>query len=943
MIRMNTSSRGHSGQRVVTTLRRRLCCAVMAAMPWFAAGTPAGAAGRVDAIDSAAPDCDRPEWQSVREPAVTSRGAARAHWLSAGLIRWPGADRAGRYRLLHSADGRITAAIGARATGVDASIALQHFTGVLPSALAERFRFVAEGATLALPDAARAQLSSLLAGQWVLVREDSNDAVVAATRLQWAGALDDWYAAAATLELGVQARARDTSFALWAPTAQAVSVCVYRRGVGAASQRVAMQRDPTTGSWSATLRRDLSGHYFTYLVDVFVDGVGTVRNRVTDPYSVSLTTDSKRSYIADLEAPSLEPAGWAADRAAMHAKAPAFAATDSVIYELHLRDFSIADASVPPAHRGKYLAFTDSASAGMKHLRALARAGLTDVHLLPVFDFATVPESGCITPAVQGGPASESQQASVMAAAARDCFNWGYDPWHYGAPEGSYASDPADGAVRIREFRRMVVALHASGLRVGMDLVYNHTAASGQQEKSVLDRIVPGYYHRLDANGEVERSTCCDNTATELLMMGKLMTDSVLRWATQYGIDSFRFDLMGHQPRALMVALKARLEAVTGHAIPLIGEGWNFGEVANGARFVQASQLSLNGSGIATFSDRARDAVRGGGASDDNEALRSQQGYINGLVYDPNAAADPRRPRSDLMRIADQVRVGLAGSLREFEFTTFDGTRQRLDAIAYGDQAAGYASEPAEVVNYVENHDNTTLFDLNVYKLPLTTRREDRARVQMLAAAIVAFSQGVAYFHAGIDTLRSKSMDRNSFDSGDWFNRLDWHYRSNHFGSGLPPQRDNRAQWPLLRPLLNDARIAPHPEDIAWARDAFKDLLAIRASSSLFRLRGAEAVRSRLTFPNTGRDQQPEVLVGRLEGTGLEGARFGRVMYFVNVDQVAHTLTLPDEAGRPWVLHPVHRRAAAADPRPLRDAVFESATGCFTVPPRTALVFVTEL
>jgi pullulanase len=943
MICMNTSSCGNSGQLVVTTLRRSVWQGAMAAMLWLATGTHADAAGRVGAIGSAAVDCDRTGWQSVREPAAAPRGVARAHWLSAGLIRWPGADPAGRYRLLHSARGQINASIGAHATGVDASLALQPFTGTLPSALAERFKFVAEGATLALPADAQAQLRSMLSGQWLLVQEDTNDTVVAATRLQWAGGLDDLFAAAASHELGVQTRPGGTSFALWAPTAQAVSVCVYRRGIGPASQRLAMQTDPATGIWSAALPGDLSGRYFAYLVDVFVDGVGTVRNRVTDPYSVSLTTDSKRSYIADLDAPSLQPAGWAADRAAMHAKAPAFAATDSVIYELHLRDFSIGDASVPPAHRGKYLAFTDLASNGMKHLRALAQAGLTDVHLLPVFDFATVPESGCITPTVQGGPASALQQASVMAAAARDCFNWGYDPWHFSAPEGSYASDAADGAVRVREFRRMVMALHASGLRVGMDVVYNHTAASGQHERSVLDRIVPGYYHRLDADGEVERSTCCDNTATEHLMMGKLMTDSVLLWATHYGIDSFRFDLMGHQPRALMVALKSRLEAATGREVPLIGEGWNFGEVAGGARFVQASQLSLNGSGIATFSDRARDAVRGGGPSDGNAALRSEQGYINGLVYDPSAAADPMRPRSDLMRIADQVRVGLAGSLRGFEFTTFDGTRKRLDAIDYAGQPAGYANAPFEVVNYVENHDNTTLFDLNVYKLPLATGREDRARVQMLGAAIVAFSQGVAYFHAGIDTLRSKSMDRNSFDSGDWFNRLDWRYRNNHFGSGLPPQRDNLEQWPLLKTLLTNARIAARPENIAWARDAFKDLLAIRASSSLFRLRSAEAIKSRLTFPNSGRDQQPEVLVGRLEGEGLAGARFKRLMYFVNVDKIAHTLTLPAEAGQPWVLHPVHRRVGAADPRPQREAVFESATGRFTLPPRTALVYVNEL
>ena len=157
----------------------------------------------------------------------------------------------------------------------------------------------------------------------------------------------------------------------------------------------------------------------------------------------------------------------------------------------------------------------------------------------------------------------------------------------------------------------MVQALHRAGLRVGMDVVYNHTTVSGQEPRSVLDRIVPGYYHRLDAAGAVERSTCCDNTATEHAMMARLMADSVALWAQHHRIDSFRFDLMGHQPRAAMEAVQSAANAAAGRHVPLLGEGWNFGEVADGKRFVQASQLSLNDSGIGTFSDRARDAVRG--------------------------------------------------------------------------------------------------------------------------------------------------------------------------------------------------------------------------------------------------------------------------------------------------------------------------------------------
>jgi pullulanase-type alpha-1,6-glucosidase len=701
-----------------------------------------------------------------------------------------------------------------------------------------------------------------------------------------------------------------------------------------------MRWDGVTGTWSASHAADLSGKYYKYLVDVFVPGVGIVRNRVTDPYAISLTTDSRRSYIADLDTAKLKPTGWNNTPAPQKVQAQ----TDMVVYELHVRDFSINDSSVSAAHRGKYLAFTESSSNGMKHLKALSDAGLTDVHLLPVFDLASIPEAGCVTPAVPDAqaPDSEAQQGSVMASAAGDCFNWGYDPYHFNAPEGSYATDAADAAVRVLEFRQMVQALHGAGLRVGMDVVYNHTAASGQNEKSVLDRIVPGYYHRLNAAGVVERSTCCDNTATENMMMGKLMIDSAVLWATHHKIDSFRFDLMAHQPRAVMQALQTRVNQAVGRAVNLIGEGWNFGEVADGARFVQASQLSLNGSGIGTFSDRGRDAVRGGRAGDSGEALIKNQGYINGLVYDRNALANASTPVSELMQTADLVRVGLAGSIRDYAMTTYLDTSKTLQQIDYSGQAAGYAGQPGEVVNYVENHDNQTLFDINAYKLPVTTSREDRMRVQMLGAAINTFSQGVAYFHAGMDTLRSKSMDGNSYDSGDWFNRLDWNYNDNYFGSGVPPKGDNGSIYGLIKPLLANPDIKPTATEIALARDMFRDLLKLRASSTLLRLRSADDIKARLKFFNTGSTQNPTLLVGHLDGVGYPGAGFRELLYFVNVDKIAHDLLVPSEKGKPYVLHPVHLAKDAADKGPTLQAHYESETGRFSVPARTALVYVVK-
>ncbi|MGM9480574.1 alpha-1,6-glucosidase domain-containing protein [Roseateles sp. NT4] len=894
----------------------------------------------------------------VPPPAPAARPSAEGYWLDARTLQWPGLKlQAGeRLRLYHARAAGLKPRVGEVVAGADGVVELQPSATPLPT----RFRFIGDGPRVAVP--ASADVAALLREQLLLVHEAADGRVIAATSVQLPGALDDLYAAADKVDdLGVHPTRARTRFAVWAPTAQRVLLC---RHAGAESPAIAvdaMRQDAATGVWRAELPGNLSGQSYRYLVDVVTPTHGRVRNVVTDPYSVALTADSRRSVVADLASSALKPKGWDAAPRPNRVKA----ATDQVIYELHVRDFSVSDATVRPDWRGKYLAFTEGGSNGMKHLQALSKAGLTDVHLLPVFDLASVPERGCKVPTVPDAPAdSEAQQAAVMAVAANDCFNWGYDPWHFNVPEGSYATDPHEpttgrslggstpsgggdahlaspGGVfrRVVEFRQMVMALHSAGLRVGMDMVYNHMAAAGQAQKSVLDRIVPGYYHRLNAQGEIERSTCCDNTATEHRMMAKLMIDSAALWVREYKIDSMRFDLMGHQPREAMEQLQQRVNAEAGRPVQLLGEGWNFGEVANGARFVQASQLSLNGSGIGAFSDRARDAIRGGGAGEGGDDSVRRQGWLNGLVYAPNALGNGKP--EELLAAADMIRVGLAGSLRGYELTTWRGEKKRLDAIPYGDQPAGFVSEPGEVVNYVENHDNQTLFDVNTLKLPLATSRDDRARVQMLGAAFVAFSQGVAYFHAGQDILRSKSLDRNSYDSGDWFNRLDWSYRTNHFGTGLPPRQDNHGQdgrdWALARERLADPSIAPGPAEIAWARDVFRDLLKIRASTTLLRLPNAAEIQKRVSFPGSGASQNPVLIATRIDGRGLAGARFKAVMTLINVAPTAQVLELPAEESQPWVLHPVQRHGAD-----LRSRGARYAAGRFEVPARSAVVFVME-
>ena len=889
--------------------------------------------------------CDSVETATVLHAAAEPARDARAYWLDRRLIQWPRVVVDGRFRVYVSATAALRAESGHVVTGADGFATLSAVKAELPTSLAERFRFIADGVRLQLAASDEAGVAQLLRGQLLLVREDAQGRVLDATALQTPGALDDLYASAESATLGAGRYGRPdisedfaTRFTLWAPTARAVAVCLYSGDTSSRDTRsFPARRDDATGVWTLELPGAMHGQQYAYLVDVFVPGIGIVRNRVTDPYSVGLTADSKRSVVLDLDHVTTKPAGW--DDAPR--PSPLASATDMTIYELHVRDFSIGDNTVRPAWRGKYLAFTETGAAGMRHLHALREAGMTDVHLLPVFDIATIPERGCVTPNIPDAASdSDAQQVAAAAVAAKDCFNWGYDPYHFNAPEGSYATDPDDGAGRVREFRAMVQALHATGLRVGMDVVYNHTTSSGQAPTSVFDRIVPGYYQRLDADGKVERSTCCDNTATEHPMMAKLMIESTALWAKHYRIDSFRFDLMGHQPRAAMERLQRAVDTAAGRRIDLIGEGWNFGEIADGARFVQASQRSLNDSGIATFSDRARDALRGGGCCDSGEVLMAQ-GLISGLHYAPNALAAGKDQTNALLRAADMARVGLAGTLRDVRMTTADGETKALSEIDYAGQPAGYAAQPGEVVNYVENHDNPTLFDILALKLPRGTAREDRARVQLLGAAFVSFSQGIAYYHAGMEVLRSKSLDRNSFDSGDWFNRLDWTYTDNGFGAGLPPSRDNGKDWALLKPVLADASIKPRPEDIAWTRGAFNDLLRIRTSSTLFRMRSSADVQQRLAFRNVGPDQNPVVIAAHLDGAGYAGAGFREILYFINVSPETQTLLLPEEAGKPYVLHPVQRASDATDVRP-RDAHYDPASGYFTIPPRTAVVYAIE-
>ncbi|WP_323135536.1 pullulanase-type alpha-1,6-glucosidase [Streptomyces beihaiensis] len=860
------------------------------------------------------------------DPAV-DLSAARAQWIDADTVVWKVSAPAGTSeQLLYAARGGLRAENGT-IDGADS-----HRIALRPASLTDaqkaQYPNLKDFPAFRIARRDRGRVRTALRGQVIATQRAADGALLAATGVQIPGALDALYGRAAkNAALGPVFKGGEVTLSVWAPTARDVRLDLD-------GTTVAMRRDPSTGVWSATgPAAAWRGRTYRYAVTVWAPTVQRlVTNKVTDPYSVALTADSRRSVVADLDDPALAPAGWT------HLRKPkAVAMKDAQIQELHIRDFSVADTTVPARHRGTYLAFTDRDSDGSRHLRRLAASGTSFVHLLPAFDFTTVPERkseqavpGCDLSSY--APDSDQQQACVAKTAAKDAYNWGYDPYHFTVPEGSYATDP-NGTRRTVEFRRMVQAINHDGLRVVMDVVYNHTAASGQAKTSVLDRIVPGYYQRLMDDGSVATSTCCANTAPEHTMMGKLVVDSIVTWAKEYKVDGFRFDLMGHHPKANILAVRKALDALTpakdgvdGKKIILYGEGWNFGEVANDARFVQATQQNMAGTGIATFSDRARDAVRGGSPFDSDPGV---QGFASGLYTDPNtstANGSPAQQRARLLHYQDLIEVGLSGNLAAYRFTDSTGKKVKGAEVDYNGQPAGYADAPGDALAYTDAHDNESLYDALTYKLPVTTSTAGRSRMQVLAMATAALSQGPALSQAGSDLLRSKSLDRNSYDSGDWFNAIHWDCRQgNGFARGLPPAPDNQSKWSYAKPLLTSVPV-PGCATIRRTSAAYQDLLRIRTTEPVFHLATAAQVQSALSFPLSGKDETPGVITMRL----------GDLLIVFNATPGQQRQTVPGAAGQAYRLHPV--QAAGADAT-VKQATYAPSTGTFTVPGRTVAVF----
>ncbi|MDX9953373.1 MAG: hypothetical protein RBT75_04725, partial [Anaerolineae bacterium] len=451
-------------------------------------------------------------------PTPITVTAAKALWLDADTIAWNGVAGSS-YKLLYDPDGGLTTAAEATACSFSPTLPTAPcYVSLTTSGTVSGYpkNPNATGKIRLLTGLSADATKHLLRGQAVVASYNSGGTRLDATGVQIQSVLDHLYVDNGTADdatLGVTYSGGAPTVKVWAPTAKSVTLQRYATSTDVEPDNHAMTLDTASGVWSVTGAADWDRQFYLLELKVYVPSLDAViHNLVSDPYAVALSQDGTaagdvRSQFVNLADAGLKPDGWDT-----FTKPTLANFEDITVYEMHIRDFSINDGTVSVGDRGTYKAFTyDGAgphpnitlSKSMEHLLKLQGAGLTHVHLLPAFDIASVTEPAAqrTEPTIPAAARdSNQQQTAVAAAKATDGFNWGYDPHHYGVPEGSYATNP-DGVTRILEFREMVQALNQNGLRVVMDVVYNHTAASGQDDKSVLDKVVPGYYYRYDTNG----------------------------------------------------------------------------------------------------------------------------------------------------------------------------------------------------------------------------------------------------------------------------------------------------------------------------------------------------------------------------------------------------------------------------------------------------------
>lgn len=499
----------------------------------------------------------------------------------------------------------------------------------------------------------------------------------------------------------------ETKFALWSPMAEEVKVLLYESGhEGSAYQTLPMTKGED-GTWTAAVQEDLNGKFYTFNVKVDGKWLGDTPGIMAKAVGVN----GRRAAILDLD--TTDPEGWAEDvRPALDNFA------DVVIYEMHHRDFSI-DALSGISNKGKFLAMTEEGTksaegekTGIDHLKEL---GVNHVHILPSYDYASVDESRL----------NEAQ------------YNWGYDPVNYNVPDGSYSTDPYNPAIRIKEFKQMVQALHKAGIRVVLDVVYNHTFDIAN---SNFELTVPGYFYRFNAEGKyADASGCGNETASDRAMMRKYMIESVLHWVKEYHIDGFRFDLMGIHDIETMNLIRAELNKID-PSIFIYGEGW-----AAGAPQMPQEELAMKANaykmpGIAVFCDEMRDGLRGPFSDDhDGAFLIGEPGHEMSIMY------------------------GLVGCIEHPQIVN--------DSVNYSQKP--WAAQPTQMISYVSCHDDMCLADRLKSTLPGSTDAE-RIALHKLAETFVLTSQGVPFVFAGDEVMRDKKGVHNSYNSPDSINTIEW-------------------------------------------------------------------------------------------------------------------------------------------------------------------------
>lgn len=607
-------------------------------------------------------------------------------------------------------------------------------------------------------------------------------------------------------ELGAKYSTAETKFALWAPTASNVKVAFYGKSgklyLAPAEKTVNMVKGEK-GVWTLTEAGDLDGVYYNYLVTI-----NGKENEVTDPYAKAVGVNGNRGMVINLN--STNPTGWNEDK-----RPKLESITDATIYEMHIRDFSIDENSgISLEYRGKYKGVWQNATTipgkdtktGIAHLKEL---GINTVHLLPTFDHRSIDETKLDIPQ----------------------FNWGYDPQNYSVPEGSYSSDPYDAKIRIKEFKEMVNELHKQGIKVVMDVVYNHTGATTD---SLFNLAVPDYYYRQNVTGGFSNGSGCGNElASERSMVRRMIVESVKYWAEEYHIDGFRFDLMGLHDIDTMKEIRIELDKVD-KSIIMYGEGWTGGEstLPKEQQALKVNAPKFGEMQIALFSDDIRDGLKGDVFNDKADA------FVNGGKG-----------------FEDSVKFGIVAS------TKHDG----IDYSKVNYSKEPWANEPYQTITYTSAHDNLSLWD----RLQTTNPNKSTSELiamNKIAAAVVFTSQGIPFIQAGEEFARTKvnedgTLNENSYNAPDSVNKLDW----------------------------------KRVEEFSDLNNYYKGLIKLRGSHKVFRMNTTKDIQENLKFLEEGKDFKGDNVVAYTLNGSSVGDSWSKMAVIFNSSNKTVEVTLPSE------------------------------------------------